>query len=391
MKLETRKLSELKDFPRNPRTIKEDELNALKRSIQEFGTVQPLVVNDKGEVIGGNQRLRAMKELGIESTEVVVVNLPIKKELALNLALNRIHGSWNMPSLQQVMTDLDKDDLGLSGFSDAEVKAMLSTVEVSDKTLKQITQEMIAPPIEEVLEEGPHQVTAQDYGGGFVTPESEKILLGLDAAAKGVPDAMFPSEGTWEIPILRADMCAELIQAPVLVYGATHRIDKITGTWLFYCYDAQFEELWKNPDKISTTAAYGVGELNFSSTPQTPRAIVLYNIYRKRWLSRYWQERGMRIVVDMNMIPRDFDIALLGVPKGWSTFSTRGCNDHLDYLEQQYDFAREWCGRDPLFLVYGGGNAVRALCKERGWLHIDEGENAIRAGKLINNHESGGE
>lgn len=385
MKLETRSLSELKDFPKNPRIIRNDEYDALKHALKEFGMVQPLVVNKKNEVIGGNQRLHAMRDIGINETEVVVVKLPPKKEMALNLALNKIHGEWNMPALQQVMQELEKSDLDLAGFSDAEVKAMLSSIDVSDTTLHQLTKDL-KTSVEDV-EAGiaPPTLSAQDYGGGFIPDGQIYVPTGPEAGGQGIPDALFPTDNEYGIPLLREDMQATLVQAPVMVYEATHHV-KMAGTWLFYCYDLQFDKIWKSPDKLLDSGAYACGEVNASCYDQTPLAVVLYNTYRKRWISRYWQERGIRILVDINTGEKWREANMIGVPKGWSAFCTRGYKEEIanGKLQRDYDFCKTWAGKDPLFLVYGGGKQAVALCKERGWLYVENAELLMNNAKAFN-------
>ena len=73
MQIEKMKVSDLKYAPYNPRKIDDKELAKLKRSISEFGYVEPIVWNQRtGFVVGGNQRLKALRELGIEEVETAV-------------------------------------------------------------------------------------------------------------------------------------------------------------------------------------------------------------------------------------------------------------------------------------------------------------------------------
>ena len=65
---ETRKISELKNWESNPRTISEESYKELKESINDLGNFEPLVINVDGTVLAGNQRLRIHKEQG--DTEV---------------------------------------------------------------------------------------------------------------------------------------------------------------------------------------------------------------------------------------------------------------------------------------------------------------------------------
>jgi len=121
MRLEKRKVKDLKEYPGNPRKMDKATLEKLKKSIKEFGYVQPLIVNKTNECIGGNQRLRALKELGVEEVDVIVVDLPKSKEKALNLALNKIVGEFDEDLLKSFIEDIDSIDLELTGFDDDEI------------------------------------------------------------------------------------------------------------------------------------------------------------------------------------------------------------------------------------------------------------------------------
>lgn len=70
---ETKKVSELHNWEKNPRSINKKDFERLKKQIQELGQYKPLLVTQDGEVIGGNMRLRAYKELGIDDIWVSVV------------------------------------------------------------------------------------------------------------------------------------------------------------------------------------------------------------------------------------------------------------------------------------------------------------------------------
>lgn len=106
----------------NPRvTLKlgDPEYEKLKKSFKEFGYVDPVVFNVRtGTVIGGHQRLNVMRELGYTEVEVSVVDLPPAKEKALNLALNKIGGHWDMPKLMNLLEELQGEDfdIDLTGF-----------------------------------------------------------------------------------------------------------------------------------------------------------------------------------------------------------------------------------------------------------------------------------
>src|SRR4249919_3502623 len=89
-------IAQLHPDPANPRRISDDELESLTRSLRQWGFVQPVLARrEDSVVIGGHQRLVAARRIGM--TEVPVTFLDITQEQArlLNLALNRISGSWD--------------------------------------------------------------------------------------------------------------------------------------------------------------------------------------------------------------------------------------------------------------------------------------------------------
>jgi hypothetical protein len=116
----------LKFAPYNPREITDHDFEALKKSIKEFGFVEPVVVNKKdNQIIGGHMRVRAAMELGFKTVPVAWVDLDEKRAKILNLSLNRISGRWDIPKLEEMIYELAKTpdiDLTLSGFEDWELK-----------------------------------------------------------------------------------------------------------------------------------------------------------------------------------------------------------------------------------------------------------------------------
>ena len=84
--------ADLKEASYNPRTISDKKREQIKKSILKFGFTEPLIVNCHSKrmniLVGGHQRLRIAKELGIESIPCVYVNLTLKREKELNVRLN---------------------------------------------------------------------------------------------------------------------------------------------------------------------------------------------------------------------------------------------------------------------------------------------------------------
>lgn len=130
-------LSPAKYNPRKDLTDKDPEYQRIKRSIEEFGYVDPVIVNADYTVIGGHQRLKVLKELGHAQIDVVVVDIPKDKEKALNIALNKISGEWDTQRLTDLLGELKADgmDISITGFDEKEFDGLLRELHKDDEPL----------------------------------------------------------------------------------------------------------------------------------------------------------------------------------------------------------------------------------------------------------------
>ena len=130
MTIETLKVERLLPADYNPRKdLKpgDAEYEKLKRSIEQFGYVEPVIWNKTtGRVVGGHQRLKVLLDMGINEVECVVVEMDEEKEKALNIALNKISGEWDKDKLALLISDLQGTDfdVSLTGFEPAEIDAL---------------------------------------------------------------------------------------------------------------------------------------------------------------------------------------------------------------------------------------------------------------------------
>lgn len=122
MEIVKMKIEDMKPAEYNPRKdLKpgDKEYEKLKRSLTEFGYVEPVIWNKTtGRVVGGHQRLKVLKDLGYTEIDCVIVELTEAKEKALNIALNKISGEWDNNLLADLLKDLDESgfDVTLTGF-----------------------------------------------------------------------------------------------------------------------------------------------------------------------------------------------------------------------------------------------------------------------------------
>jgi site-specific DNA-methyltransferase (adenine-specific) len=131
MQLTKISIDQLKPAHYNPRKKlkpSDPEYEKLKRSILEFGYVDPIIVNRDFTVIGGHQRLTVLKDLGYTEIECIVVDIDKTKEKALNIALNKISGQWDMPMLKDLLQELDTGaiDMAITGFDVQELEDLMA-------------------------------------------------------------------------------------------------------------------------------------------------------------------------------------------------------------------------------------------------------------------------
>jgi ParB-like chromosome segregation protein Spo0J len=133
---ETKKLSELKNWDSNPRIITKEAYQDLKKSIEDLGNFEPLVINTDGTVIAGNQRLQVHKENGDIEVEVSVPERELTGEEIKKIGVisNRHSGEWDMDKLANEFDDI-LEELGFDDLTpkDIDFEDIDSTVDREKK------------------------------------------------------------------------------------------------------------------------------------------------------------------------------------------------------------------------------------------------------------------
>lgn len=190
-----------------------------------------------------------------------------------------------------------------------------------------------------------------------------------------MPDCLYPTDNQYGIPVLSLDMQAQQLDLPFVAWGTQKRASEMRGTWHFYVDDYRFNALWKNPLPVIKSGCINAVEPNFSVYQQTPQAVSLWQIYRKRYIARFWQSKGVRIFVDMNVARDRMEDNLMGIPQGWESFCTRGYSDRLYAIEEEHAIAKSISGKKQImFVVYGGGKNVHQYCMDKGLVWVNEQE-----------------
>mgnify|MGYP003147844755 FL=1 len=113
MQLEKIKINKLKAATYNPRQISTKQYNDLKKSLDKFGVVDPIIINKDYTVIGGHQRLKICKELNHKEIGCIILDLDKDDERELNIRLNKNTGEFDMDILAN---EFDIDNLVDWGF-----------------------------------------------------------------------------------------------------------------------------------------------------------------------------------------------------------------------------------------------------------------------------------
>lgn len=124
-------VGDLRPFEGNPRTISDEGLEKLRRSIERFGFVAPVIAQEGSMlVVAGHQRLRAAEAAGLAEVPVIVKPMSDEEARAYNVADNRLaeDSDWDTSALASLLAELEEADGGALrsvGLSEDELKELL--------------------------------------------------------------------------------------------------------------------------------------------------------------------------------------------------------------------------------------------------------------------------
>lgn len=261
--------------PRRDLKPGDKDYEKLKRSIEEFGFVEPVVWNQAtGNVVGGHQRLKVLLDMGETEIDCVVVDLDSQREKALNLALNRIQGGWDETKLAAVMADLDASDFDVSftGFDAEEIDALMNRF-------------YSAEAAEDDFDQGKAEAEIESAGGATTQPGDlwqlgdHRLLCGDPSSAEDMARLMGTERAA----------CAVTAPAPIarpdyLKHGLAPWLDRMRLAAQLLC---QYAEIvcWNVDDLFATGSQY-VEPTGFYSMQ-----LFADCNYRPLWI-RVWKKQG---------------------------------------------------------------------------------------------------
>lgn len=357
-----RKVSEIFPCPENPRNINKKQMERLVDSLRINGFYKhrpmALVKRDgKLVVLDGNQRLKAAKKLKLDVVPTVLYTETTpedEKEIILRGNIN--NGDWDFNALrvEDIWSDVDFSLIGLEFPEEKQPKRRKKKSDPEDKDAD-------PKPGEEENEE---EETEADK-------EKEAFYRSMFS------DVLYESNNVFEIPNLLLEMQAGKVELPLSPWGANSRLRKDVSTYHFYVDDYRFEALFKDPIKLLMSGCKAVVEPNCSCHDQTPVAWGIQLIYKKRWISRYFQECGIKVYADLNVSHKFVEYNKMGIPKGYNAFFTRGLDGWMESLKLDLQVAQEISGLErPNLVVYGGGDEIQAFCRKHGLLYVTDFINA---------------
>lgn len=352
---------ELHQHPHNPRKITKKGMERLEESLRKngFWIHRPIALEEvegKLLILCGNKRNKAAIKIKMDKVPTI---------------------------LYSELTDDDRQELIArdnvsNGDFDNEMLAVDPFWEGADFDMMGVPFE--APDDEDDEKEKPQKKGGKESGTDDSDDEGEDENGDDEKEAfyrSMFKDVLYPSDNRFDIPTLRLDMQAGMLELPFTPWGANSRLRKDVATYHFYVDDYRFEKLFKDPVNLLMSGCKAVVEPNCSCHDQTPIAWGIQLIYKKRWLARYLQECGVKVYADLNVSHKFIEYNRLGIPQGWNAFFTRGLDGWMKSLELDLKVAQEISGIEvPNLIVYGGGDEIQEFCRTHGLLYVTDFINA---------------
>lgn len=293
-----RNVEDLKVDPRNTRTHSKDQLKVLVASLQQFGWTNPILIH-KNQIVAGHGRLMAAIELGYKRVPTISLDdMTDTQRRAYVIADNRTAelAGWDTALLKSELSELvmiDKFDLAPIGFD-------LTAIDYKVKDAKEVTQE---------------------FTGIYEMSET----------------ADFPFEGKYDFTQLKTDMILDLSKIKrIATWAGNGSEERDADCWWynfnsdsqvgldwsrvllgFYVDDVRFECWWDDTPKyckqMKDRGIIGATSPNYSTYFDWSKSVRIYNIYRSRWVGRYMQEAGIKIVPDLSCGPDDIEEMCAGL------------------------------------------------------------------------------
>ena len=284
LKVEYVPVEDVKPYEGNAKLHPAEQIEQIKKSIEEFGFLDPIAIWQDGKVIEGHGRLIAAHELGMKTVPVIRLDsLTDEQRRAYTLVHNKLtmNSGFNMDLLSMELEMIDDIDMDAFGFDTSDLDA-------------------VTPDLE-------------DEDDGWYGDERERTNdaynLGIDAAAE-------KSDGFWQMPVIA---CDDYIPADLVGFNYAKTNERKDVGIHFYVDDYQFERIWNAPEKyVDVLSQYDcILSPDFSLYMDMAMPVKIWNVYRSRLIGNYYQQKGLKVIPTISWAePETFHFCFEGIPRG---------------------------------------------------------------------------
>ncbi len=276
MRVIEKRLNEIRPYDKNPRK-NEKAVPAVAESIRRFGWKVPLVIDRDGVIVAGHTRYKAAKKLGLSSAPCVVAeDLSPEEVKAFRVVDNRVSelAEWDFELLDGELSGLSEmnfslEDLGFDFKWDGDALGIGQPDPRKDPM--------------------PGTDTGSATQAAQYEPKSEERFLHME---------LFTSEGVGEYGI-PAIFPEKYEPRPLIPFSdaAAFKGDPAGYGLHFFLDDYRFERVWNSPQQyLQQLEKFSyVLSPDFSLYIDTPKAVQIWNHYRKHWVGAFWQSRGIKV------------------------------------------------------------------------------------------------
>ena len=313
-------INELKPYKNNARTHNEKQIEKIANSIQEFGFINPVLIDSDYVIIAGHGRVKGAEKLGmVEVPCLFVEDLTEEQKRAYIIADNKLalDAGWDYDLLKIELEELDDldFDITLTGFD-------LDIVYDNDEGYYGDERER----------------TNKEYNLDIV--EHENL-----------------TNDFWQMPTINND---GYIPTDLIGFNYAKTSENKKCGIHFYIDDYQFERLWNAPEKyLDILMEYEcILTPDFSLYMDMPMPMKIWNIYRSRQIGQFYQSQGIKVIPTISWAEKEtFEFAFKGIPKGSivsiSTIGVKRNKDALKIWQDGMDAMIEEIEPSTI-LVYGG-------------------------------------
>ena len=277
------KIKDLKKYSKNAKVHTYDQIEQIKKSIEQFGMNDPIAVWGKDNlIVEGHGRLEALKELGYEEVECIRLDhLSEEERKAYTLVHNKLtmNTDFDFEMLLKELDEIDNIDMEDFGFDF---------------------------DIEEEFDEESEEKEEEKVNERHRTDDAYNLIL-FDAEY---------CDGKYQMPIIEND---NYIPSDLIGFNYAKSSDEKNKGIHFFLDDYQFERVWNSPeDYVDILSEYDcMFSPDFSLYMDMPYAMKVWNVYRSRLIGQYYQQQGIKVIPTISWAEEEtFEFCFDGIPEG---------------------------------------------------------------------------